>query len=536
MCRIEIFLFMATGAIYSLLMKHAAGTGFSIVLAVVLALVGLEGRACATRSRHATAPFLLEVPAEHMSVGQQFAPRLVSRTAITGSPMVRIELLDASGHRVWQGSAPLPPPGQPTVLSTIAMPHEGSYRLVATGEEGEIRHDSVSVGIEAVPEPPSLYGHVQAMSALGLSDGVIDYLRAHAFAVSQGIGQDTPPIDAPPIIVVGDPRLTGDLNAAYASLWQHVANGSNLLLLNPPTPQLATDWPFTTRLVPAQGCGDDFFPPSLTHLKDGSISPAMALPAIRPAVAYDLSGETRIVAESFDGHFLPRISGQSGFSGCHAIFSFRFGRGWVTVSTLPLLQHFNDTWDRVYLMNLIATAARKVKGYPAGGLADVQASRLKQASTVQKQVPVLPAATWYEAPQPIPSAPWPAPRAIDGADGSCFTTPTAGQRIGQTLVVDLNRPVALSSVRIKMGLQGSQPSAFVVEGSPDGWHWTKFGDASTLDAQGNADYPVNGQTVREIRLRVTASLDHHPWSVCEVTPELQASTPGTAAASARPAR
>lgn len=505
-------------------MKRTAGTLFSIVLAIVLALVGLEARACAAHPRHATAPFLLEVPAGHMSVGQQFAPRLVSRTTVSGSPMVQIELLDAAGHRVWRGSAPLPPPDQPTVLSTITMPHEGRYRLVATGEEGEIRHDSTSVRLEAVPEPPSLYGHVQPMSAVGLSDGVIDYLRAHAFAVTRGVGAGNPPI-----IVVGDPRgdaRTGsDLNSAYTSLWQQVARGSNLLLLNPPTPQLAADWPFTTHLVPAKGCDEEFFPSATVHMHDGSIQPSATLPVIEPAVAYDLSGETRIVAASFDGHFLPRIAGESGFAGCHAIFSFRFGRGWVTVSTLPLLQHFSDTWDRVYLMNLIVTAARKVKGYPAGGLADVQTHRLEQARAEQKPTALLPMATWYGAPQSIPAAPWPAPQVIDGANGSCFTTPTAEQRIGQALVIDLNQPTTLSGIRLKTGLQGSQPSAFVVEGSPDGRHWTSIGDATKLDAQGNADYPVNGQTWRELRLRVTADLDHHPWSVCEVTPE-----PATAAA------
>lgn len=470
-----------------------------------------------------------------MSVGQQFTPRLVSRMTIPGSPMVRIELLDAAGHRVWQASAPLPAPDQPVVLSTIAMPHAGRYRLVATGEEGEIRHDSTSVRLDAVPEPPPIYGHVQAMRAVGLSDGVIDYLRAHAFAVSRGVGPDNAPI-----IVVGDPR--GDagsgnaLDTTYTSLWQQVAQGSNLLLLNPPTPQLAADWPFTTRLVPAHGCGEDFFPASLVHMHDGSIQPDATLPVIRPAVAYDLSGETRIVAASFDGHFLPRISGEPGFAGCHAIFSFRYGKGWVTVSTLPLLQHFSDTWDRVYLMNLIITAARKVKGYPAGGLADVETQRLKQASVIQQQTALLPAATWYEAPQPIPTAPWPAPQVIDGAAGSCFTTPTAEQRTGQALVIDLNRPVALSGLRLKMGLQGSQPSAFVVEGSADGWHWTRIGDASKLDAQGNASYAVNGQTWRELRLRVTADLEHHPWSVCEVTPELPMPTLEKAVASAKPAR
>lgn len=498
-------------------LKHTAATLFSTVLIVVVALIGLEDRACAS-PRHATAPFLLAVPAEHMSVGQQFAPRLVSRTAISGSPMVRIELLDAAGHRVWKGSAPLPPPDQPVVLSTIAMPHAGRYRLVATGEDGEIRHDSTSVRLEAVPEPPPIYGHVQAMSAVGLSDGVVEYLRAHAFAVTRGVGPDNPPI-----IVVGDPRgdamTESDLNAAYTSLWQQVARGSNLLLLNPPTPQLAADWPFTTRLVPANGCGQDFFPSSLVHMHDGSIQPATTLPVIRPAVAYDLSGETRIVAASFDGHFLPRISRGSGFAGCHSVFSFRYGKGWVTVSTLPLLQHFSDTWDRVYLMNLIITAARKVKGYPAGGLADVETQRLKQASVEQKRAVLLPMATWYDAPQPIPAVPWPAPQVIDGAGGSCFTTPTAEQRIGQALVIGLNRPVALSGLQLKMGLQGSQPSAFVVEGSADGWHWTRIGDASKLDAQGNANFSVSSQTWRELRLRVTANLDHHPWSVCEVTPE-----------------
>jgi len=505
-------------------LKRTAGTLVSIALAVVLALIGLEGRACAAHPRDRTAPFLVEVPAGHMSVGQQFAPRLVSRTDVEGSPMVKVELLDAAGHHVWQGSAPLPPPGQPTVLSTITMPHEGHYRLVAIGEDGAIRHVATSMQLEAVPEPPSLYGHVQAMSAVGLSDGVVGYLRGHAFAVTEGVGQGTPPI-----IVVGDPRLAGDVNAAYTQLWQQVARGSNLLLLNPPTPQLAADWPFTTHLVPARGCEEDYFPASLVHMHDGSVQPASVLPVIEPAVAYDLSGETRIVAQSFDGHYLPRISGESGFSGCHPIFSFRYGRGWVTVSTLPLLQHFSDTWDRVYLMNLIITAARKVKGYPAGGLADVEAQRLKQASAVQKQAVLLPAATWYGAPQAIPAAPWPAPQVIDGANGSCFTTPTAEQRIGQAMVIDMDRPTKLAGIRLKTGLQGSQPSAFVVEGSADGWHWTSIGDASKLDAQGNGEYAVNGQTWREVRVRVTANLDHHPWSVCEVTPEVAqtAVKPGT---------
>lgn len=503
-------------------MKRAAGSLPTLLLSVVLAGFCLAPVSClAMHSREAS--FYLEVPAVHLSVGQQFTPLLISREALTDAPLIRVELLDAASHQMWTESLPLPLPGQPARLSTLSLPHPGRYRLVATAESGPSRHAVNTVSMETAPEPSSAYGGVEAINVVGLGNGVVQYLQEHAFAVSEGLDHTNAPI-----VVVGDPRIEGyALASTYRRLWAQVAAGANLLLLNPPMPELAPFWPFHTHLVSASECHDDLFPAALVHMHDGAIEPRVAESAVGPVVAYDLSGESGIAAETLDAHSLARPSGNSGDSGCHAVFSFRYGHGWVTVSSLPLLQHFSDTWARVYLMNLIKTASRRVKGNAAGGLASLQAQRMKTVSDQLASGPRL-AASWDAAPASTPATPWPAPAVIDGSAASCFTSPAADQQSGQSLWLSLGQPTALTSVQLDLGAPGRRPTAFLFEASPDGRHWTRLGDQSQVSAQGTASYAASGQNWQALRLRVTATLPHHPWEVCEMAPIPASPTHATA--------
>lgn len=439
---------------------------------------------------------VLEVPANYLSVGQQFRPRLV---AVEGGtmPATPITLTDAAGNVV-------APVGEP---ATFALPRVGRYQLRAGGQ---------TVALTAVPDASTNYGGVVGIASLGLAPGVGDYLQQHGFAVRPLAADDSPPR----LILVGDPRLNGDdsghdLSANYALLWKQVGAGASLLALEPPSARLAAFWPMNAPLVAAAtNCnGEAFGDPFDRGLVGNGAGDIATL--LHPPLAYDLTHESALDLYTWEGVRLPRPTRHSGYAGCYPLVTLRLGTGWVTISTLPLLEHFQDARARVYLMNLITAALHRRRPVPAspGMLWIMQRSAAALAALpAAEQSHLLGKLDYRPAPDVGVE---PAPRLVPQlGSGVCWQSPTP-QRSGASLDLDYSLPPAGSALSVSFGPDHAQwPGAYVFEARGHGAsEWTALSPPGPV-ANGQMDIALPATAGwSDFRLRLTADRGT-PWRVC----------------------
>lgn len=417
---------------------------------------------------------------------------MVSRAADASAPgdTIQLELRDGRGRQV--ASEPVELDATAAVLAPpMSLPASGGYTLWAVGA-----NEQLHVPVHALEEPAASYGGVVRFSALGMAAGVEDYLGQHGFAV-----QDFAAPDAAPLVVVADPRLDGaNLAAQYALLWQHVAGGGQVLLLEPPPPAVASLWPWTAPLAPPSGaCGEDALVAPLTDGLDAGDGLASLL---EPPLTPDLRHQTLVDIYRVDGHEIFRPRGSPGFDGCHALFSYRYGAGWVTVSTLPLLEHFQDVRARIYLMNLIKAMRRRRHYAPASpGLAWVTSHRL-QALAHAAGNPLADEAVAYRAApaEGVEAAPVLVAAATDGNASTCAPPVAAGA--GATWTLNLRAPRPLGRLTLAVQPAGAG-AALAIAASADGQHWTPMASAGAAPAG----------PLRDVRLTATAAIAH--LEVCE---------------------
>ncbi|MGH9485211.1 MAG: hypothetical protein ACRD1F_09155, partial [Terriglobales bacterium] len=383
-----------------------------ITVAVVLAAAWLVLRKGPVPGSN---PYVLQVPAAYLSVGQQFAPRVVSLAAEADAAhdAITLTLWNDAGKRLATERVTLGP-GATVTANAMALPHAGSFLLRAESKNGAVE----TIPLHARADAAAGLGGVLPVAGLGIAGGVADYLRAHGFVITSAeLSAPLPP--ATRLLVVGQPA-GGNLAAQYAWLWQQVANGAKALLLEPPAPAQAAYWPLAPPLVAPSpgGCGSDAFAEPLT----AGIHGVRGL--LRPPLKFDYSHDTTIALYHWNGYqIIPR--GQ-GYPECHALVSYRLGDGWVSQTTLPLLQHFQDVRARIYLMNLIMASARRKHGAPASpGLAWVMRQRMKKLA--QAPSPHADAVYYRAAPSAIESAPLLVP--IAAASSTCWAVP-ASERPG----------------------------------------------------------------------------------------------------------
>lgn len=450
--------------------------------------------------------FMLEVPAQDLSVGQQFQPRLVdTRAGVAVPETVSVELLDAGGHRL--ASQELEFTGAPAVAGAPwSLPRPGAYRVRASSPSG-----TQTVALEAQPEPAGDFGGVAAVTALGLPAGAGDYLRQHGFVVTEADGDAATALPANPVIVVGDPRLEvapADLTATYTALWHAVEGGARLLQLEPPPPGVQPYWPLNAPLVPVSGAC-----PS-----DGPMSWPLA-----PQLSYDLSGKSTIDIYHWDGTFMLRAdrAGKiAGYPGCHALFSYRYGEGWVTVSSVPLLQHFQDVRARLDLMALIKAQLHRKHTQPASpGLAWVMRQKLAVLSKTPPAPLAAAAALHYLAPPaPVRPAPVLVPLAAGDTPPSCWSSP-APQAAGAALSLDFSAPQTPHQLALAFGADRSAwPAGFQIEGTNDGVHWSALA-APAIASTGALLVTVPAPAApyrgwRAFQLTLTAN-SARAWRVCQ---------------------
>ncbi len=435
--------------------------------------------------------FQLQVPASYLSVGQQFEPRLVSLTgaAATLPAAVTLTLLSAGGRVLATQRLALAPPA-PAVAAPLALPRPGAFVLRA--RSGKITQ---SIPLHALPEPEGGYGGVLALASVGLPPGAADYLRQHGFAVTQlhGVAPPSPP----GLILIGDARLDGRaLAMQYRWIWKQVAFGAQALALEPPPPGVAAYWPAIGPLVPAPGAcppapADD--PPLYAGVHPGAALRAL----LGPSLAFALAPAA------------PRVYAWNGTrladaGACRAVFSLRYGHGWITVSTLPLLQHFQDVRARLVLMNLIKAAALR-KHY--------QLSTDRFASATARRLAALPAhdpgadqAVFFRSP---PAAVEPAAELVPLAAGTCWRAPVL-MRGGARLRLDLRRAQPVRSLHLAFGPGADgRPVAFTLAASPDGAHWTPLADPPAARRLALPLPPGNWRAIR-LGLPVPSS----GWQLC----------------------
>lgn len=455
----------------------------SALTALVLLLAWM---AAASVSVSSAKGFMLEVPALYLSVGQEFQPRLLSLAANAAAPAssVSLELFNPRGTAV--ATQRLQLDAAAIVLgSALALPSAGSYVLRAYSDGG-----TQSIALHALPEPAAGYGGVLAIASLGLSAGAADYLRQHGFAVTE--------LDAEPssrLIVVGDPRLDGaNLPARYTRLWRAVAGGASLLLLDPIPPGVAGFWPLAGPLAPGSAsCGEDAFATPFTDGMDG----ANAATLLQPPLAFDLAQQSQLDLYHWDGRRLLRPDHHRGYAGCHALFSFRLGSGWVTYSTLPLLQHFQDARARIYLMNLIEAMARRKRYVPdSPGLAWVMTQRMQQAA----REPVSAAAAMAVFYRPPPASAAPAPRLEPGCAAAAETLP------GASWTLNLAAPQAVRALKLDLR-PAPGAGSYALAASLDGQHWTAFPGPA-----------VPAGSWKMIRLSVPMGTSAPDWQFCGFGP------------------
>ncbi len=443
-------------------------------------------------SRTGANPFLLQVPATYFSVGQQFQPRLVSRAASATAPSdtVTLQLRDGRGHMVATESIELEA-GAAGLAPPLSLPAGGTYELRAVGANQQL-----DLTVHALGEPPASYGGVVKFAALGMAPGVEDYLGQHGFAV-----QDFSAPDAAPLVVVADPRLDGaNLAAQYAALWQRAADGGQVLLLEPPPPMVTPFWPWAAPLAPPPGaCGQDAFVPPLT---DSLVAGDGFSSLLQPPLTLDLRHQTQVDLYRVDGHEIFRPHGSPGFDGCHALFSYRYGQGWVTISTLPLLDHFQDVRARIYLMNLIKAMKRRRHSAPASpGLAWVTSHRLQALARAPQNPLATEAVLYRSAPEEgVEPPPVLVPAATDGDAATCAREIPAPVGANWTLNLRVVRPLSHLTLAVQ---PAAAAAGLALEASADGLHWMPMASPGTAPAG----------PLRDLRLTATAAIAH--LQMCE---------------------
>ncbi|MGH9480461.1 MAG: discoidin domain-containing protein [Terriglobales bacterium] len=468
----------------------------AVVLLAAWLAVTMVGRAGDTR-------FVLEVPATYLSVGQQFQPRLVSLAASTAIPdmAVSLALFDAGGQRVQAQQLDLAATAT-TAAAPMALPRAGSYQLRASAGGGE-----QTIALQALDEPSLSYAGVLPVAAMGLEAGVADYLLQHSFAI-----QDLAHGTGARLILLGDPRLDGgDLAAQYSALWQRVAAGATALALKLPPPGVAPYWPIPTALTtPPGACGEDVFD---SPLANGLSSGAALTALLRPALVFDLAHPDPPDVYRWDGRLILRPNARAGYPGCHALFSFRYGDGWVTVSALPLLQHFQDVRARVYLMNLIMASVRRKRPAPsAPGLQWVTERRLQRLAVAP--APNADAAVFYRPPPgPVEPAPVLVPAASDGELQSCWDAPAVSQS-GATLELDLRAPRPVHTLILDFGSGAADTvPGFQLMASPDGRRWSPLPPLAPAPG-GQLTLPLPEGAWQAFRLTVGGGAPAGAWRLC----------------------
>lgn len=474
----------------------------SLIAAVIVASAALV--ALGRWRNNGPNPFVLQVPATYFSAGQQFQPRLVSLVpdARAASDSIALTLWNSTGQRVADEQVFLAPAAV-AAAAPLSLPQPGAYVLRAsTPQSVQIIH------LRAMPDAAADFGGVLQVATLGVSAGVNDFLRAHSFAVAEAnVAAPLPPVTR--LLLVGQPALDGgNLVAQYGWLWQQVAQGAQVLLLEPPAPGLDAYWPLAPPLITpaaAADCGADAFAPPLT---DGLAADTDLRALLHPRLSFDLSGESWLDLYHWDGRLLFAHNQQDGYRGCHALVSYRLGRGWVSVTMLPLLQHFQDARARLYLMNLINAAARRKHAAPASpGLAWVMRKRMQKLA---QHAAAAGGAVYYRAPpEAVESAPVLVPAASDNDPRTCWSVPASTRPGGSfTLRLGAARPIHALDVG------ASALPALRVEASHDGLHWLPL---ATNGGAGPVTVPVPAGTWQAFRLTVAAP--GASWRLCQMSAE-----------------
>ncbi|TAN22972.1 MAG: hypothetical protein EPN33_05600 [Acidobacteria bacterium] len=445
-------------------------------------------------------PYVLQVPATYLSVGQQFQPRLVSLAADAGAATdsVTLTLWSSAGKRLATAQVALASAAS-VDADPMALPHTGSFLLRA--QASHEAHAAVqTITLHAVPEAAVDLGGVLPVTALGLAPGVMNYLRQHGFVLTHAdLSHPMPP--ASRLLLVGQPAGS-HLAAQYGWLWQQVASGAKALLLQPPLPAAVPYWPLAPPLVaPSPGaCGDDAFAPPLTNgLATGDGLRAL----LHPPLKFDFSHDTTIALYHWNGYqIIPR---GRGYPSCHALVSYRLGDGWVSQSTLPLLQHFQDVRARIYLMNLIMASGHRKHAAPASpGLAWVMRQRMEKLAGTPP--PAFDTIYYRAPPTAVESAPVLVPEVNDANPNSCSTAPAAS-RPGASYTLDLGgAPEAVH----KLTIAARGLPAFRLEASADGRTWKPLAAPATATS---VTVPLPSGRWRLFRLTTTAP--SAPWKLCQ---------------------
>ncbi|MGH9519650.1 MAG: hypothetical protein ACRD2D_08360 [Terriglobales bacterium] len=480
--------------------------GLGIAMMVMLLLVATLAWTTWIHRPHAGA-IVLQVPATHLSVGQQFRPQVLSLAAEAdgGSSSLALELTDGAGHVLVDEPLQLPDGGTVTA-APLSLPREGQYEIRVTGATAP----AASLRLQASPEPGTGFGGITALAGFGLPTGVADYLRQHGYAVTSA-GDAS--LEGEKLILTGDPRGNGaNLDAAYDKLWHAVADGANLLLLEPLAPGVADYWPRLGPLQPAaSACGVTGDDPEL-----GDGLPAEAVQFLHPNLIYDVSAQSALDLYRLDGTRLLRPDARSGYRGCHAILSYRYGAGWVTLSTVPVIQHFQDVRSRIFLLNLIRAATRRRRRAPASpGLAWVTRERLRRLAKAPPQPLRTNAALFYrEAPRTATS---PAPYLVPiGAPGAASCWVFKGDGPGASVELELEAAQMAGSLTLSLGGPEATWPRFRLEGkrasAKTSWLGIPNGPIGS-DGGVQVALPDAGQAWQAFRLTLTAP-PPATWKLC----------------------
>lgn len=400
------------------------------------------------RHRPHAGAIVLQVAATHLSVGQQFQPQVLSLAGAAdgGSSSLALELSDSAGHVLVDEPLQLPDGGAVTA-APLSLPRAGAYEIrVSSGKA-----PAASLRLQAMAEPSASFGGITALGGFGLPAGLADYLRQHGYAVTP-VGDAN--LEGEKLILTGDARGNGEnLDAQYLKLWQEVADGANLLLLQPLPPGAAEFWPRLGPLQPASPeCGAMSDDPDL-----GAGLQPDGIQFLHPSLTYDVSAQSALDLYRLDGTRLPRPDARAGYRGCHAIVSYRYGAGWVTLSTVPVIQHFQDVRARIFLLNMLRAASRRRRRAPSSpGLAWVTGERLRRLAKTPPAPLQTDTALFHRA----------APRTASIAAANLIPIGSAGAASCWKFKDDE------AGASVELGLKAAQPAralALNFGGSPGGW-------------------------------------------------------------------